>query len=387
MTQADLAAAAPLPNQRHLFDIPDDVAFLNCAYISPLPKASVIAGDLGLRRKTRPWTIASADFFTQSEAVRQLFARLINADADDVAFAPSLSYGVAQAAHNIPLRKTQSIVTLSEQFPSNVYPWMDLAERTGAAFVSVPRPGDDDWTGALLASINGSTGVVAVPHCHWTDGGLIDLEAVGAACRNVGAALCVDGTQSVGALPLDVKRVDPDFVGVASYKWLLGPYSFAFLYVAPRRQRGRPIEHNWIARMNSEDFTGLVNYQREYQAGARRFDVGERSNFALMPVAEASLKLLSEWTVPRITASLRQRTGAIAERARAEFGIGSVPPNRRAAHYLGLRFTNGVPSDLPKHLAANNVHVSVRGEAMRVTPHMWNTDEDVEKLFDALKMV
>src|SRR5262249_18260898 len=176
--------ASPLPSQRHLFDIPDDVAFLNCAYISPLPKASVIAGDLGLRRKTRPWTIASDDFFTPSEVVRQHFARLINADADDVAFAPSLSYGMAQAAHNIPLQKTQSIVTLSEEFPSNVYPWMDLAERTGAAFVSVPRPGDDDWTAALLAAINASTGVVAVPHCHWTDGGLIDLEAICVACRS-----------------------------------------------------------------------------------------------------------------------------------------------------------------------------------------------------------
>ena len=387
MTHADLARASSLPNQRHLFDIPDDVAFLNCAYISPLPKASVIAGDLGLRRKTRPWTIASADFFTQSEAVRQLFARLINADADDVAFAPSLSYGMAQAAYNIVLQKTQSIVTLSEEFPSNVYPWMDLAERTGAAFVSVPRPGDDDWTAALLASINASTGVVAVPHCHWTDGGLIDLEAIGVACRSVGAALCVDGTQSVGAHTLDVKRVDPDFVGVASYKWLLGPYSFAFLYVAPRRQRGRPIEHNWIARIDSEDFAGLVNYQHEFQAGARRFDVGERSNFALMPVAKASLKLLSEWTVPRISASLRQRTNAIAERARTEFGIGSVPAHRRAGHYLGLRFSDGVPPDLPKHLAANNVFVSVRGQAMRVTPHVWNTDEDVEKLFAVLKMI
>jgi selenocysteine lyase/cysteine desulfurase len=100
---------------------------------------------------------------------------------------------------------------------------MDLAERTGAAFVSVPRPGDDDWTSALLSFIDRSTGIVAVPHCHWTDGGLIDLEAIGAACRRVGAVLCVDATQSVGALPLDVKRVDPDFLAVASYKWLLGP--------------------------------------------------------------------------------------------------------------------------------------------------------------------
>ncbi|HYY39587.1 MAG TPA: aminotransferase class V-fold PLP-dependent enzyme, partial [Xanthobacteraceae bacterium] len=324
-------------------------------------------------------------FFTSSEAVRKLFADLVNARADDIAFATAVSYGMAQAAHNIQIKKTQTIVTLSEQFPSNVYPWVDLAERTGAAFVSVPRPGDDDWTSALLSSIDRSTGIVAVPHCHWTDGGLIDLEAIGAACRRVGAALCVDATQSVGALPLDVKRVDPDFLAVASYKWLLGPYSLGFLYVAPRWQEGRPIEHNWIARKDSENFAGLVNYSGEFQAGARRFDVGERSNFALMPVAEASLKLLSEWTVPRILQTLRLRTAAIAERAHGEFGISSVPAHRRAGHYLGLRFSGGIPSDLPMRLAAADVYVSVRGQAMRVTPHVWNTDDDVEKLFTVLK--
>jgi len=382
---ANSIAARPLPSQRHLFDIPDDVAFLNCAYLSPLPKASFTAGERGLRRKAQPWTIASADFFSSSEAVRKLFAGLINAEADDIAFAPAVSYGMAQAAHNIPIRKSQTIVTLSEQFPSNVYPWMDLAERTGAAFVSVPRPSDDDWTSALLSFVDASTGIVAVPHCHWTDGGLIDLEAIGAACRRVGAVLCIDATQSVGALPLDVKRIDPDFVAVASYKWLLGPYSLGFLYVAPRWQGGRPIEHNWIARKDSEDFAGLVNYSREFQAGARRFDVGERSNFALMPVAEASLKLLSEWTVPRVLETLRLRTQAVAERARGEFGIASVPAHRRAGHYLGLRFAGGIPPDLPMRLAAAKVFVSVRGQAMRVTPHVWNMDEDVEKLFSVLK--
>jgi selenocysteine lyase/cysteine desulfurase len=276
--------------------------------------------------------------FLQRQRGCTRFADLINAAPDDVAFAPAVSYGMAQAAANIRLARTQTIVTLAEQFPSNVYPWMELAERTGAQFVAVPRPGDDDRTAALLAAINSATGVIAVPHCHWTDGGLIDLESVGSACRRVGAVLCVDGTQSVGALPFDVGRIDPDYLAVASYKWLLGPYSFGFLYVAPRRQAERPIEHNWIARRGSQDFAGLVNYRREFQDGARRFDVGERSNFALMPVADASLKLIADWTVPRILATLARRTDAIAARACGEFGIDSIPSDRRAGHYLGLRF-------------------------------------------------
>jgi selenocysteine lyase/cysteine desulfurase len=379
------ANAPLLPSQRHLFDIPDDVAFLNCAYMSPLPKVSIAAGERGLARKAQPWLITPDDFFSTSETVRARFANLINAAPDDIAFAPAVSYGMAQAAANITVRPTQTIVTLAEEFPSNVYPWMELARRTGARLITVPRPDDDDWTTALLATIDTATGVVAVPHCHWTDGGLIDLEAMGHACRSVGAVLCVDGTQSVGALPFDVRRIDPDYLAVASYKWLLGPYSLGFLYVARRWQAGRPIENNWIARRGSQDFAGLVNYQREFQDGARRFDVGERSNFALMPAADASLKLIGEWTPPRILATLAGRTETIAARAHAEFGIDSVPGELRAGHYLGLRFQGGVPADLPAQLAAQRVHVSVRGAAMRVTPHLWNTDMDVERLLAALR--
>jgi selenocysteine lyase/cysteine desulfurase len=385
MPSPQTTAATLIPCQRHLFDIPDDVAFFNCAYMSPLPKASVAAGRRGLARKARPWMITSEEFFDASEAVRARFAGLINATPNDIAFAPAVSYGMAQAAANVTLERTQTIVMLAEQFPSNVYPWMALAERTGAQVIAVARPSDDDWTAALLAAINTATGVVAVPHCHWTDGGLIDLEAVGTACRRVGAVLCVDGTQSVGALPFDVGRIDPDYLAVATYKWLLGPYSFGFLYVAPRRQDGRPIEHNWIARRGSRNFADLVNYRREFQQGARRFDVGERSNFALMPVADASLELIADWTVPRILATLARRTAAIAAHARAEFGIDSVPTERRAGHYLGLRLRGKVLADLPARLAAERVYVSVRGAAMRVTPHLWTTDADVERLFAVLR--
>src|SRR5262249_58752810 len=121
------------------------------------------------------------------------------------------------------------------------------------------------------------------------------------------------------------------------------------------------------------------------KGGARRFDVGERSNFALMPVAESSLELIADWTVPRIQATLRLRTEAIAERARAEFGIGSVPSHRRARHYLGLRFAGGIPPDLPARLAANGAFVSVGGQAVRGTPHLWNTDEDVGRMFAVLR--
>lgn len=372
-----------IPCQRELFDIPEDVAWLNCAYMSPLMKTAVAAGEAGLRGKAQPWTLKPADFFPGPEEARALFARLINAAPDDIAVVPSASYGVATAARNLRAPAGSRILLLDEQFPSNVYAWRELATRTGARVDTVPRPQDDDWTSAILDRIGEDVSIAALPNSHWTDGGLVDLERVAKALRDAGAALALDVTQSLGALPLDVQKVKPDFMVAGSYKWLLGPYSLGFLYVDPKHHNGEPLEHNWIARAGSEDFTGLVNYRDDFQPGARRFDVGELSNFALMPQALAALRQILDWGVDNIHATLSDRNESIAARTRG-MGLESVAQGLRAGHYLGLRFEGGVPDGLGARLAAENIHVSVRGASVRVTPHLYNNDEDIERFFDAL---
>lgn len=380
-----------LENQRHLFDIPEDVAYLNCAYMSPLMKAVQEAGRNGIADKAQPWKLTPQDFFTRSDRCRGLFARLISSPPENIAFVPAASYGLAIAARNLSAGPGQEIVILEDQFPSNVYTWRELAARTGArirtvtwAEARVPDSAGTDWTAALLAAIGERTAIVAAAHCHWTDGSLIDLEAVSEQCRRVGAALVLDITQSGGALPFDVSRVRPDFVVCACYKWLLGPYTLGFLYADPKWHDGEPLEHNWIARAGSEDFGGLVAYQDTYQPGAQRYDAGERANFHLMPMAAAALEQLLEWTVETISQTLSVRTRAIAERA-AGLGLKSGPAHLRAGHFLGMRFPGGIRPGLLADLAAQNIYVSVRGDAMRITPHLYNTDHDVDRLFDALK--
>src|SRR5690606_31037699 len=212
---------------------------------------------------------------------RRLFATLIGATADDIALVPSASYGLATAARNLPLRMGQKILLLEDQFPSNVYCWRARTEETGARLVTVPTPPDFDWTAAVLAAIDDDVAIASRPHNHWTDGARLDLAAIGAALRKRGAKLVVDATQSLGAMTFDLAAIQPDFLVAASYKWLLGPYSTGFLYVAPAYHAGEPLEYNWLNRRDSEDFTALVNYQDDYQVGARRFDMGERANFAL----------------------------------------------------------------------------------------------------------
>ena len=180
--------------------------------------------------------------------------------------------------------------------------------------------------------------------------------------------------------------VRPDYLVCPGYKWLLGPYSLGYLYVAPQHRDGRPLEHNWIARRGSEDFARLIDYRDDYQEGARRFDVGERSNFALVPVGIVGLEQLLAWGVERIAATLAAKTAAIAERA-AALGIGAAPSHLRAGHYLGLRLPGGAPPELPERLAEGRVFVSVRGDSLRVTPHLYNHEEDVDRLFEVLRAV
>lgn len=380
----DFAAEARLPSQRHLFDIPEAVSYLNCAYMSPLLRSVTEAGQRAVARKAHPWEVTSADFFSEVEQARRLFAAVLGggAAADDIAIVPAVSYGMAVACANVPLARGQSVLLLDEEFPSVILPWRERAQEVGATAVLLPRPGDDDWTRVILEAIDQRTAVAAVPALHWTDGALIDLPRVAARLREVGAALVVDATQSLGAMPFPLAEVQPDFLAAASYKWLLGPYSLGFLYVAPRHQNGKPIEYNWIGRAGSEDFTTLSNYSGElrFRPGARRFDVGETSNFALMPMAIAALQQLLEWGVPSIGETIRVHTDALVRRA-AELGLGAVPAERRAPHYVGLRFPKGVPADLPQRLAADRIYVSVRGRnALRVTPHVYNTETDIDRL-------
>jgi len=272
---------------------------------------------------------------------------------------------------------------LAEQFPSNYYPWQRLAEEKGAALKVVPWPEDNDWTAAVLNALSGEVAVAALPHVQWTSGGRLDLVRIGQACRKIGAALALDLTQSLGALPISVREVQPDFAVAASYKWLLGPYSIGLLYVAPKWHGGRPLEENWIQRANASDFASLILYTEDYEPGARRFDMGERSNFALLPAAVRAMEQLLAWGVPEVSAASGALNRQVAEGA-AELGFSSPPEELRAPHYLCLRRKDGIPAELPARLAREKVFVSVRGNSVRVAPHVYNTVSDVERLIKLL---
>lgn len=377
-TQPDL-----LPSQCDLFALPADVTYLNCAAMGPQLRAVGEAGLAAVALQQKPWQLT--DWFGGAESLRCSVARLLHVDADGIALIPSASYGLAIAAHNVVVKRGQNIVMLEAQFPSNVYVWRDLADRQGANIRVVRKADCDAWTDAVLQAIDDDTAVVAVPNCHWTDGALVDLVRVGQRAREVSAALVVDASQSLGALPIDIDRVQPDFMVSVGYKWLMGPYSLGYLYASPKwRECGRPLEASWATRASAEDFTRLVDYTDEYRPGARRFDMGEYSQFILAPMALAAINQLQEWRIDRIQATLSRLTDLLAGQL-VELGAAILPRQNRVGHILGIRFPGGIPQGLHEQLTQQRIHLSVRGTAIRVAPHLYNDVRDIERFVAVLR--
>lgn len=377
-------------NQRAKFSLPAKTTYLNCAYMSPLLKAVEKAGILGIRDKRNPAAISPIDFFTNSEILRSEFAKLIHIpDPKRIVIIPSASYGLATVTKNLRLSPGERIVVAHEQFPSNYYPWQRLMKDTGAILHTVQPPESQidrgkHWNERMLDAITAATRVVALGNVHWADGTKFDLEQIGKRAREVGAKLIIDGTQSVGALPFDVQSVKPDALVCSGYKWLMGPYSIGLAYYGSSFDDGVPVEENWINRLHSENFAGLVNYENNYQPGALRYEVGEHSNFVLVPMMLAALKQINAWGPENIQSHCREitRTG-IEKLRRAGFWI--EDELYRGHHLFGIRFPKNKSVDtMRERVKKEKISVSIRGNNMRVAPHVYNDVKDFDRLVKAL---
>lgn len=379
-----------LPSQRALFDIPREVCYLNAAAFGPLPRAVQDAGERGAARKSRPWELGNwqGGAQAQAERAREAAARLIGAAADDVAVISSVSYGIATAGRILPVARRERVLVLQDDHSSPVLEWLGRAKLHGFAVETVGRPEDGDWTRAVLAAVArpgaARLAVASISSVHWSDGGLVDLARVAAAVRAAGAALVVDATHHAGILPIDVARLDPDFLVFPTYKWVLGPYGRAFLYVAKRWQDGVPLEQTGSGRRAMNSTASPYMRDISYVTNARRFDMGERDFFISLEMAAIGMELVAEWGTAAITERLSMLTDRLVE-GLANAGVMVSPPQLRAPHVLSLGFPDGMPSELPERLAAENVFVSPRLGRLRISPHVYNDEADVDRFLTAFR--
>ncbi|GEP57499.1 aminotransferase class V-fold PLP-dependent enzyme [Reyranella soli] len=379
-----------LPCQRALFDIPRDVCFLNAASWSPLPLAVQEAGRAAVGHKGQPWKLP-ADFQPkQYERARKAAAALIGADSADVSLIPSVGYGVATAGKVLTIPRGSRVLVLQDDHTSPVLEWMSRAEAGGFKVEMVKQPADGDWTSAVMAAIDRSgaepLALVSISSVHWSDGGALDMARIATAAKAKGSALLVDATHDVGIRRIDVKTLDPDFLIFPTYKWVLGPYGRAFMYVAKRRQNGVPLEQISASRkaVSAEDTV----YFRDiaYVEGARRYDMGERDHFISLEMAAVGMEMMAGWGNEPIVARLSMLTDKLAD-GLANTGVQVLDKKLRAPHVLSLYFPKGMATDLPKRLAAENVYAAPRLGRLRISPHVYNDEQDVERFVEVFRKV
>ena len=379
-----------LPSQRALFDIPDDVCYLNAASYTPLPLATLEAGRAAVARKGRPWLIDNDFAAQQYDRARKAAARLIGADAADVALVPSISYGVATVAKIIPVLPGSRVIVLKDDHSSPVLEWTTRARDGQFTVDTVQSPSDHDWTSAVLAAIErpgaAPAAIVSISSVHWADGAMLDIAAIARAVRTRGAVFLIDATQGAGVLDLDVRTLDPDFVVFPTYKWLLGPYGRAFIYVAKRHQTGIPLEQTSYGRNAVRAEQDVYFTDTNYVSDARRFDMGERDHFISMEMASIGMEMMADWGPQAVGARLRSLTDRLADRLgnAARDGRISFPQVQiRTPHILSLGFRDGVPKGLMQNLAAQKIYVAPRLGRLRVSPHIYNDEADIDRFAEA----
>jgi selenocysteine lyase/cysteine desulfurase len=376
-----------LPSQRALFDIPREICYLNAASYSPLPIRTQEAGRAAVGRKGTPWKLPASFAGEQNERARAAAAHLINADPSDVALTPSISYGVATAAKLLTIPRGSRVIVLESDHSSPVLEWHARAEGQGFTVETVRQPGDGDWTSAVLAVIErygaAPVSLASISSVHWSDGGRIDVDQVSAALRRQGAMFLIDATQAIGVLAMDVKRLDPDFVLFPTYKWVLGPYGRAFLYVAKRHQGGIPLEQISAARRDVRAENSVYFTDLNYVPDARRFDMGERDYFISMEMASIGMEMLADWGASAVVQRIAMLTERIAEGVRS-LGVSVPDANLRAPHILSLTFKDGMPAGLVEALASDGVYVAPRLGRLRLSPHVYNDAVDADRFVEAL---
>lgn len=376
------ATPVPLDWRQEWFAI-EDATFLNAAGNAPMPKVSIRAVVSSLELKKFPHRIADSAYFETPMRIREAIAKLIGAQGNEIALTTGASSGTTIVAYNIDWKPGDEILTGKGEFPLQFTTWKPMEEREGIKLQVVsPRErfiSADDF----IAALTPKTRLVSTSLVRFDDGVLLDAGKLAAACQANGTLLLLDASQCCGAIPMDVAKLGADFIVCAGYKWLLSPYGTGFLWAkneAVAKMRSGPFY--WMALEGADRFASLVFTDPKPAAGARRWDSAETASYFNLAGMDASLQFVLNLQPETVSAHNNKLIDLLFARLPKDRCVPASPldPARRGPYACFVARTPEKTAALYESLQKENVIVSLREGNIRVSPHVYNTERDIDQL-------
>jgi len=372
------------PEIRALFPATEELVYLNSAAVAPLPSVSVSAVEKQLHDVSLHGSMNYAKWVETKGRCRTLVAELLNVEKDNVAFLRNTSDGFATVANGIDWKKGDNIVSFAGEFPSNFYPWRMVRDRFGVELrLCGERDGKVDID-EMLSMVDERTRIVSISAIQFSTGFRADLERVGEVARKHNALFSVDMIQAFGAIPLDLSALGADIAAGASHKWLCAPEGCGILYLSARAQeRIQPTLVGWISVADPWNFD---DREQPLHPNALSLESGT-GPAALFYGLEQSLLLLKNVGVEKIKEHNFNLADTICEKlSHCNFNVVSVREESTKSQIVSIKHKNGISaSEIFKSLQARNVVVSSRGDKLRIAPHLFNNESDIDILAELLK--
>jgi cysteine desulfurase/selenocysteine lyase len=361
------------------------VTYLNCATQGPMPKVATAAVEAALDLKRAPHRIRDEDYFLYPDRYRAAVAPLLGARPEDIAVTDSATAGFMLLVNGLDWAAGDEVVIPAGTFPANRFPWHSLAPR-GVRVVTVPELPDGREVERFAAALSPHTRVVSVGWVSYSNGLRYDLAGLGELCRERGILFAVDATQGAGGLDFDLGRTPCDLLACSGYKWMLGPYGLSFACLTPElAARLVPANINWMAVRGAEDFNRLADCDLELVPGARRFDRNEAASFLDTAGATAAALYLAEVTPRAVESHVR----ALLDRLLAGLPPGfrtvsALAPEKRSNLLSIAAPTPEATRETFDRLLAAGIRPSLREGAIRFSPHVYNTEGEIDRVLELL---
>ncbi|MCP3981559.1 MAG: aminotransferase class V-fold PLP-dependent enzyme [bacterium] len=365
----------------------DGRVWLNCAHQGPLPTVAADEAREAVVWKTSPHELTTERFSAVPQRLREALGALLGVPADDVILGNSASYGMHLLANGLPLEAGDEVLLMQGDFPSNLLPWTGLEARgVGVRFL---EPRDRMLQPDEVAQgIGPATRVLCLSWVHSFSGRVAQIEAIGRICRERGVRFVVNGSQAVGARPIDLSRSPVDALLGVGFKWLCGPYGTGYCWIRPElRETLRYNQRYWLSMQTADDLKGgSGKLEADRDVGARRYDVFGTANFFNFKTWAASIEYLLRQGIDRIAEHDRALVDRFVDGLDAA-GYRSLAPRDPADRSTLVFFTNRDPqrnAEVYEHLRARGVDVAQRAGSLRAAPHLYNTPAQIDRALKAL---